>query len=385
MGAILQVQVELDVTGMVHIIQTVSVATVTARSQRADAPSTHTVGTSGEIELFKRKTLGVSVRHGHSHSHMEHQGITVVNHKVLGIVEICLYILCKADVGHLIGFSVFRTAVNHPRKQIQQVARLFDIETNGVRIALRRFQCGGTRAVVSIRIPQAHDEQIFIAIAQQGVSFVHIVQVFTESFRTIGHVDVVQVEHIETMGRSPLSPTVTPGRRSYRTLKLRANLPVVFHRHLGSSTAPTAEIRRKEGKHEFRKAQAGFHSIFQVVAVGISFQARNGFVCSTQLKGEGFRPLEQVPVRISYGSGSSQVASRVGSFNFKGKRLVLVAGKHDIGIQISRIGLQLFTETDVGIFQDIKTSQCRIGALHIAGTIKISGFQIIIVADDLRT
>ena len=187
------------------------------------------------------------------------------------------------------------------------------------------------------------------------------------------------------MSRSTLSPTVTPGRRGHCTLKFRTNLPVVFHRHFRRSTTPTTKIRRKEGEHKFREAQAGFHPVFQVVAVGISFQSCNRFVCPTQLNGKGFRTFKQVPVRISYGSRSTQVARRVGTFNFKRKRLVLVAGKHDIRIQISRISLQLFTETDVGIFQDVQSPQGRIGVLHIAVTIQFSGLQIIIITDYLRT
>ena len=151
---------------MVHIIQTVAVATVTARSQRTDTPSTHTVGTSRKIEFFKWKALGISVRNGHPYPHMEHQGITVVNHEILGIIEIRLYILRKTDIGHLICLPVLRTTINHPWKQIQQVARLFNIETDRIRIALRCLQCSSTRTIISISIAQTHNKQVFIAITQ---------------------------------------------------------------------------------------------------------------------------------------------------------------------------------------------------------------------------
>ena len=218
---------------MIDIIDAVGISLVGTRSEGTDAPSADTVGSSREIEFFERQTLGVAVRYGHTDSGMEDQGIALVDHEILRIVEIEFHVLGKVDIGQLIDAVITLFPLSQSGDSVHQVSGFFNVQTDGVRVSLGRLHRTGSGTVIRIGIAQAHDEQVFVAVSQQRIHFVHPVQILLERRRGIGHVDVVDVQQVEPVcSLSPPCPVIAPGCRCQGTLKLRTDLPVVLHTDL---------------------------------------------------------------------------------------------------------------------------------------------------------
>ena len=192
-------------------------------------------------------------------------------------------------------------AMHHLGKNIQQVTCLLDIETYGIRISPGSFECSSSGTVVCIGIAHTYNHQILVTISQQRIDFIHHVQIVLKGFRTIRHINIVHIKHIETMVcfLSP-GPAVTPSCRCYGTFKFRTHLPVELCSHFRGRTDTPFKVRRQKRKHKFREAEACLHSILHVIIVGISFQTSNSFVGSTYFGCKGFRSPEQIPMGISH-------------------------------------------------------------------------------------
>ena len=80
---VFQVHVQTNVTTLFHEGVHGVVAVETARTERADRPTAHAVGTSGIEPLFKRENRGVAVRNAGSGSNVEYKGVAAVEGVVI--------------------------------------------------------------------------------------------------------------------------------------------------------------------------------------------------------------------------------------------------------------------------------------------------------------
>ena len=115
--AILGIQVELHITRLVDEVDTSVLFLILSRSQRTHGPSTHTIGTTGEIAFFKGHHGGVAIGIGHAKTSMENQLVVLINHQDMTQIQIALHILRKGDVKHLIMTQFVFLGIPHARRQ----------------------------------------------------------------------------------------------------------------------------------------------------------------------------------------------------------------------------------------------------------------------------
>ena len=165
-GAILGIQVELQVTRLVDEVDASVIALVSAWSQFSYTPTPHRVGSTREISLLERQHGAVAVRISHSQVGMQRQGIAVVETDEVGIVEIEFGILCIGDVEK----GALPLRINLESQGIgesaEQISGRLHIESDGIHpITIRESES------------HLHDEKVFVVISQDGISIVHIIQV----------------------------------------------------------------------------------------------------------------------------------------------------------------------------------------------------------------
>ena len=94
---VLEVEVQLYVAGLVEVGAS-ACGLVDARSERADRPSAHAVGSAGVEALLERHDVGIAVRIGQSHAYVVNERVLVVDHLVVRIAELALDVLRVAYV-----------------------------------------------------------------------------------------------------------------------------------------------------------------------------------------------------------------------------------------------------------------------------------------------
>ena len=164
---------------------------------------------------------------------MEDKRVAIVYHEVFGEIYVHLYVLGKVDVCQLERIAVFGMLVEYLREAIKQIARLLDIEAERVRIS-QAVSGRLAAAVICIGVSHTHYEYVFISVDYKRINGSHSLQIIGECGRHLRHIDIADIEQVETMSRSGLSlPTIAPCRRSGCALKLGTDLPVVLGAYLG--------------------------------------------------------------------------------------------------------------------------------------------------------
>ena len=162
------------------------------------------------------------------------------------------------------------------------------------------------------------------------------------------------------------SPLVAPAARSYDTGKLGTELIIILQAELRTGPYLPTEIGRQEREKETRKVDGRFGTQFGIVFVTITaLQTGHSFVCPTQLDHKQFRALKQVAMLERDGSGCTQVARRIGSFQLERNRLMLALGQHHISVQQSTVVPLDLEEADIRIFQCLQTPEVGISALNV--------------------
>ena len=201
--AILQVQVELQVTRLCDEVDLPVLILVTARAQTSHTPASHAVGTTREITLLERQDPTVTIRTGDAESEVEHQLIFAQPaQQLLGEVEVTLHILGIGDAEEHILLVLVHLGLKDARREVQQVTRRLHVR-------LQRI------AAVVVRIAEAHlhDKEVLVVLAQDGVRVRRIVQIlFLEGLTDPGHEHIVQVYQVDTITVMMVlvSPVISP-------------------------------------------------------------------------------------------------------------------------------------------------------------------------------
>ena len=205
--------------------------------------------------------------------------------------------------------------------------------------------------VISHADAYLHNEQIFVIIAEDGITVAYAIQIIMlEGGRYPRHVDIVQVNNIQTVRRIVLrfTPFVSPSGRKHAPVKLRSVLQIVTGREFRRSILPTSKRFGEEGSHETRKLQPRFNVVFLVVLVLIAFQSRDGLKSAAKLNGEQFTTSEKIPVLIRQRCSCSQIAGRIRPFGPERNGVGHIGTQLHITIEQGRI--RMFLEVYIGIF-----------------------------------
>ena len=84
-----------------------------------------------------------------------------------------------------------------------------------------------------------------------------------------------------------------------------------------------------------------------------------------------------------HGCRRSQIARRVGTFQFERDRLGLVLGQHDVSMQACAVGIG-WKDAYVGVFQRLQASEVGVSVLHVALVVEMSGVDAQVVHQCLR-
>ena len=114
---------------------------------------------------------------------MENKRVAVVNVPILGKVEISFYILSKRDVGNHKAFIDLRFRINRFRSQVEQVTRLFHVDTDGVRITVASRSVPVVCAVIGKAITGSNNQLVFVTLDEDRVAVSQILQISIEICR----------------------------------------------------------------------------------------------------------------------------------------------------------------------------------------------------------
>ena len=179
---------------------------------------------------------------------MKHQLVVLATRQLSGKLEVGLHILCIGNVKHLILSQGIPLSAKRSGTDIQKVSSRFQM----------RLQRHLTR-IETIAEPHAHDKQILIIIAQDGIRVRRIVQIlFTERFTDPRHEHVVQVYQVEVVTVVTVlgSPLVVPSCRKNAAMELRTVLRVVEQRQFTRGRNPPPHVATQEGEDKPRERES---------------------------------------------------------------------------------------------------------------------------------
>lgn len=129
LGAVFDVDVELDVARLEHEVDVAAIRLVAARPEAAHRPAAHAVGTAREVAFLERQYLGVAVGICHPEAEVEDESVALVDEEVFDEVEVALDILGIGDVEYRVS-PVGLVETEDARDAIEQVARTLDAEAH---------------------------------------------------------------------------------------------------------------------------------------------------------------------------------------------------------------------------------------------------------------
>ena len=135
---------------------------------------------------------------------MQRQGITLIQLQEMGIIEIKLGILSVCDVQERMLSLRIGSESQSLRETIKQIACRLHIQSESI----HTIAIGQSKS-------HLHDKDIFVIIAQDGISVIDIVEIILlECLRNPRHIYIVEIEQVETPSQMMtwFSPTITPCR-----------------------------------------------------------------------------------------------------------------------------------------------------------------------------
>ena len=205
---------------------------------------------------------------------MQRQGISLIQLQEMGIVEIKLGILSVCDVQERMLSLRIGSESQSLRETIEQITCRLHIQSE---------------SIYPIAIGQSkshlHDKDIFVIIAQDGISIINIVEIILlECLRNPRHIHIVEIEQVEAPSQMMtwFCPAITPCRREDAAMELRTVLQIPAYRQLAISRLSATEILGKERCHESWKYQLSLYRILGIVLVLISLQTGYRLVGSTE-------------------------------------------------------------------------------------------------------
>ena len=387
MGAILHVEVELDVARLVDEVN-LSVGTLKAAGTKlADTPATHAVGTAAEVALFVRQNVGVAVGNSDAEGCMQRQRVVLVDEKTLAESHIELGILCVSDFEKRVLPLVVPLGVDCAGNAIEQVASRFDAESQRVGI---RAVVGGRFAqrsgVVGEMVAPVHDEEVFVVVLQDGVAVLRVAEILlAEGVAYPRHEHVVEIQEVEAVLHQfvLVRPTVTKHARQHAAVELGAVLRVESEIDLGGRLRVAPEGGAKEGNFEVGEGETRLDAVLDEVLVGIATQTLDGLESTAELDVEQFRTSEEIAVLIGESQGSTEVAGRVGALHFCAEGVALIGSQRHFYVE--RVAfVSPWYDSHIGGQDGAKACHAGISLVHVAFSVKLSAQDGCSVSQHLR-
>ena len=168
LGTVFEAQVQFEVARLVEEVDALVLSVVGTRTEGTHRPSSHAVGTTGEVALLEGELVGVAVGIGDAHGSVKGHRVVLVDAEALGEVEVATDILGKGDVAEGVLVVVVLLAIHHVVGEAEDVARGLDVESDGVGIlAVGLFPC--SQGIVGVGIAHFGDEQVLVVVLQDGI------------------------------------------------------------------------------------------------------------------------------------------------------------------------------------------------------------------------
>ena len=130
--AILEAEIELQVSRLVDKVDLSVVAPVLPGAEPAYLPAAHRVGAACEITLLVGDYRGIAVGQGYAEVRVERHGVAFVDDKVFDKIEVGLGVLGKGDVKELVVAVGVARGMKEFGDEIQQIARGLEREFHAV-------------------------------------------------------------------------------------------------------------------------------------------------------------------------------------------------------------------------------------------------------------
>ena len=231
---------------------------------------------------------------------MEGEGVAVVESKRTCIVEIKLGILRIGYAQHVVAALGIAMEFSRRGYAVEEIARRLCAHLYLITACARDIS-HGTAALLRVIdeiVGHVHDEQVLVAVAQDGIMRVIAFKVFLAKLvRNPWHEDVVHIDEVEAVARAGMFgvlPLVSPTSREQTAVELRTVLRVVEQRQDGRCLELLLLLVRNAGESESGKLQTNLAAVFNVVLARVALEAADGFVGTTEFDREEFRTMHEV-------------------------------------------------------------------------------------------
>ena len=361
-GAILEVEVEAHVAGLIDEVDAAVAATILAGTELADAPAAHGVGTTGEVALLEGQHGAVAIGPRHTQEAVEGQRVVGAETQQARVFEVELGILGVGDIEELALAVAVLLEAEDLGEAAQQVARRLDARTDDA-----------VAGVVGEAEARLHDEEVLVVVAQDGVAVGDAVEVVVlEGGADPGHIDVAEVEDVELVLHPAVArrPPILEAGGEDTAMELGPVLEIPGHGELGRGRAAATALTREEGSHQAGHLETGLDAILLVVAALVALQSLDGLEGATELDAEEFATAEEVAVLIGQRGGCSEVASRIGALGLEGDGVGLAHGEADVGVEVVE---GVLAKGDVGVADGAEPREVVVGALQVGGAKPLAG------------
>ena len=326
--AILHREVDFQIAGLVDEVDVAVLLCIAPRAELAHVPTADRIGTAGEITLFVGDDLRVAEGDGDAKGGVPCQRVCFGKANALREVDIELDVLRIRYAENRVAAVGILVHAEHFGDAVEEVAGSFHAGTDLIAVgAIEVAHAGRAERVVDKTVGRAHDEEVLIRIAQDGVA--RIVAFEVGSAEGVGnprHEDVVErgdVEVVAQVGAGVAIPIHAPRGSEQSAIELGTILRIVHQREVGR-TFVGAQVALAGRNGQRGEAQGGFDTIFRVILIAITFELANGFVSTAKFEEEALRATEEVALRVGEGGRSAKIAGRVRAFQVEGDAVGLV-------------------------------------------------------------